>query len=90
MESTKSLSILQINLRKSKLPSVALCRNREKDIIINKPSLLDKEGYTLLHVDDFKSNARAALLVCNALQAWRVDKLCTYDITVVTVVVNKK
>ncbi len=98
MESTKSLSVLQINLRKSKLPSVALCRNREEDIIMvqepyttsNKPSLLGEEGYTLLHVDNYKSNVRTALLARNTLQAWRVDGLCTPDITVAVILVNNR
>ncbi len=55
----------------------------------HKPSLLGKEGYTLLHVDNYISNVRAALLVRNTLQAWRVDGLCTSNITVAVIVVKK-
>ncbi len=43
-----------------------------------------------MHVDNYSNNVRAALLVRNTLQAWRVDILCTPDITVAAIVVNKK
>ncbi len=88
---SKSLSILQINLRKSKLPCITVCRNKDEDIFLiqepyvvqNKPSLLAKEGYTLVYVGNFKSTIHASILVHDSLQAWRVDKLCTEDITVI-------
>ncbi len=57
---------------------------------VHSLSLFGKKGYTLFLVDDFSSNVRAALLVQNTLQAWRVDKLCTPDFTVAVVVESKK
>ncbi len=94
----KSLSILQINLRKIKLPSITVCRNKDDNVFLiqepyvmqNKPSLLAKEGFNLVHVDNFKSTIRATILVRNSLQAWRVDSLCTADTTVISVIVNNK
>ncbi len=98
MASTKSLSILQINLRKSKLPCTTVSRNKDEDIFIiqepyviqHKPSLIAKEGYNLMYAGNFNSTICASILVRNSLQSWRVDKLCTEDITVISIVVNNK
>ncbi len=72
-------------------------QDRDNDILIqepyvaqNRPSLIAKEGYTLVHVEDFNRTVRATILVRNSLQAWRVDRLCSVDTEVVSVVVNNK
>ncbi len=95
---SKSLTFLQINLRKSKLPSVTVCWNKDDTIFLikelyviqNRPSLLAKEGYTLVYIGDCNDQVHAAILVRNSLQAWHVDRLCTGDTSVILIVVNNK